>query len=1056
MGKHGVYKKGLKSFFLCIKSASILVMILSFTFITQAKVVELSDRSFEDNQQARSVTGVVTDESGEALSGVLIKIKGTTQGTISESDGHFEIRNVPENGILEFSYIGMQTEEINVGNRMHINVVLKEDVIGLVEVVAIGYGTMKKSDLTGSVSQISAENFKTQPLTQFTEILSGTVAGFYSKQSTGASGGGSMQVRGPNSLTASTSPLIVVDGVIFNGSVGDINPNDIQTIDVLKDASSAAVYGAKAASGVILITTTKGKKGKPTINLSVKNGFSSALNQDFMARSPEEYMEFRKNYYRTLGNNVPDYYWFSPNNLPQGVTLEQWRNAANNPNADNTLEWLSRMNFFPEERDNYLAGNIVNWQDQVFRNGYRQEYDASIGGGNENATYYISLGYVDNEGIIVGDDFSAFRTRINGEYKITNWIKTGVNAQYAIRDESSVTATLSQASVQSPYGQVYNDDGTVNWFPYGYSPSPNPLINTYGQDRLRKIHSLFSALYAELTLPFGFSYRFSFQPRIENLKDYNYWSPETQKGAETYPNGRVERTDNSVYEWMIDNLVKWNKTIGVHSFDFTFLYNAEKKQTWSSFGSNYDIQPTSILGYHGMQYGAYPYVKSDDTRVTGDALMGRLNYTLQDKYLFTGTVRRDGYSAFGTKHPRATFPALSAAWQLSRENFYNELWFMNKAKMRFSWGRSGNRDIGIYSALSSLDLNNYYNGNSVQVGLTGSRLANNELKWEETESFNIGLDLGFMSNRIELTADIYATKTNNLLVNRVLPKITGYSSIMTNIGQVKNKGIELTVTSRNFDTPNFSWKSTLTYSMNRNEITKLFGDVSEYVLEGQTHVGEIPDYTNKWFPGHAIDEIWDYDIIGVWQVGEEEEAAKYGLKPGDYRVRDMDENSKYEALQDKTFIGYKNPRHRFGLINEFTILSNIKVFLFLRSDLGHKMAFNQSVASWSMFDRQNTQNYPYWTFENQSNEWPRLNNNLTPFGGGVTPYKSASFLRLQDLSISYNFSNIGKYIPTINRISVFVSGRNLLTFSKWSGYDPENSDNTTMYRTLSFGLNATF
>jgi TonB-linked SusC/RagA family outer membrane protein len=999
------------------------------------------------------ITGSVADEAGEPIIGASIQIKGTGQGTITDVDGNFSLNVSTDVSTLVVSYVGMKTQEVAVAPNLQIT--LQYDNKLLEEVVAIGYGTMKKSDLTGSVSQISVEKFKTQPFTQFTEMLSGTVAGFYSKQSTDASGGGSMQVRGPNSLTASTSPLIVIDGVIFNGSVSDINPNDIQTIDILKDASSAAVYGAKAASGVVLITTTKGKKGKPTINLSIKNGFNTALNKDFLNRSPKEFLEFRKNFFRTLGDNVPDYYWFSPDDLPSGVTIEQWRNAASNPNPDDTQEWMSRMNFFPEEREYYLAGQTVNWQDEVFQNGLRQEYDISTNGGSENTTYYVSLGYVDSEGMIAGNGFSAFRTRMNNEYKINNWIKVGINAQYTVRDESSVTAGLGQASSQSPYAKVYNDNGTVNWYPYGYEPSINPLVNTYGQDRLRKIHSLFSTLYSEITLPYGFSYRFSFQPRVENLKDYNYWSPETVTGAVTYANGRIERRDDSLYEWMIDNLIKWNKTINIHSFDFTFLYNAEKKQTWSSLSSNYNIQPTSILGYHGIQYGAFPYVSSEDTRVTGDALMGRLNYTLLDKYLFTGTIRRDGYSAFGVKHPRATFPAASFAWQLSRENFYNEQWFANKVKVRLSWGRAGNRDIGIYSALSSLNLNNYYDGNSAQVGLTGARLANNELKWEETESFNIGFDLGFLNNRIELTADAYATKTNNLLVNRILPKITGYSSITTNLGQVSNKGLELTLISRNIELNNFSWKSIFTYSMNRNKINKLFGDVGEYILKGDTHTGEIPDYTNKWFPSHAIDAIWDYDIIGVWQVGEEEEAAKYGLKPGDFKVRDLDGNGKYEALQDKTFIGHTNPRHRLGLINEFTVFKNFDIFLFLRADVGHKMSFSQSITGWSMFNRQSTQNYPYWTFENKSNEWPRLNNNLSPFGGGILPYKSASFLRVQDLSITYNFANVGNYIPTIDRISLFVSGHNLITFSKWPGYDPE-SGHSPMPRNISFGLNATF
>ncbi|WP_194086705.1 SusC/RagA family TonB-linked outer membrane protein [Maribellus luteus] len=1031
---------------------------ISYSLKEEKLVLLMKGNSLNSNttksQQDKKISGKVTEQSGQALPGVTVMIKGTTQGTVTDADGEYSLSNIPERATLVFSFVGMRAQEVVVGSQTIINLSMQEEAIGLEEVVAVGYGTIKKSDLTGSVTQVDADIYKRQPLTQVTEMLAGTVAGFRSTQSTSAAGGSSMMVRGPNSINASNSPLVVLDGVIYNGDISDINPADIETIDVLKDASSAAVFGAKAAAGVIIITTSKGYKGSPSINVSMKFGISEARNKGFLVRDEDNFMEYRKNFFRTLYGSQPDYYWFNPNDLPKGVTLEQWRMASSNPNPDDTREWLSRMNFFPDEVKNYLEGNSVNWAKETMPKGFRKDFDISVSGGTDNLTYYWSIGYLDNEGIIKGDKFSALRSRLNNEYKINDWLKVGVNLQYAFRDESTVTANIGEAGVQSPYSKVFNDDGTINWYPYGYEVSRNPLLNTFGQDRLRKVQGLFAVLYSEITLPYGFSYRFSFQPHIQNIKDYNYWSPDTYVGSVSYANGRIERTDYSNYEWMIDNLIKWNRTIDKHSFDLTLLFNAETNSDWNSYMTNSNIQPEPVLGYHGMQFGIYPAVFSDDTKVTGDALMARINYTLNEKYLFTASVRRDGYSAFGQKYPRATFPAAAFAWQISRENFYNEDWFINRAKLRISWGRNGNRSIGAYSALSALSLNQYYDGSQVQMGVNTSRLANNNLRWEETESLNIGIDMGFLDNRFDLSLDVYSMSTTDLLVKRSLPKITGFDNITTNIGQLHNKGFELTLISKNINTPNFLWKSIFTYAMNRNKIVELFGDKGEYVLEGKTQEGEIPDITNQWFPGKALDVIWDYDIAGIWQLGEEEEASKYNLKPGDFKARNLDDIEKYEALQDKTFIGFKEPRHSLGLMNEFTILKNISASVFLRADLGHLRAFPYSVRGWSMFDRQNSNNYPYWTFENKSNEYPRLNNNLASFGGGIMPYKPTSFLRLQDVTVSYNLANAIGEIKYLKGCDIFLSARNLFTITNWPGWDPE-SGNSPMPKIYSAGINFT-
>lgn len=1003
-------------------------------------------------QATQQVKGQIIDATTkETLPGVNILVKGTTTGTVSNMDGEYSLQVPGPESVLVFSFVGYLSQEVSVGNQNEINVALQADQAQLDEVVVVGYGTVKKRDLTGSVERVNADAYKTQSMTQLTDMLAGTVAGFNATQSTSAAGGSSMEIRGATSLSAGTEPLVVLDGVIFNGSIRDINPNDIETVDILKDASSAAVFGARAASGVILITTTRGKTGKPTINFTSKLGVTSVTDDDFAVRGPQGYLDFRRDYFRTLGQSQPDYHWFNPNALPEGVTLEQWRASNNNPNPDDTREWLSRMNFFPIEIDSYLSGNTINWREEVMKPGLRQEYDINIGGGTENIKYYWSLGYLDNEGIIVGDKFSAIRSRVNLDFTVTDWLNVGINAQYSDRDESAVQANLNGMYQTSPYASMYNEDGTLRWYPHGYIGGQNPLLNYYGQDRLRRVSSLFSAMFAEIKLPLGITFRSSFQPRVQDIRDYNYWSPETLVGGNTYSQGRATRLETSQYEWMMDNLLKWNREFGVHQFDVTFLYNLEQNKTWNSTMANQLFQPSPILGYHGMQFGNNPTISTDDIVYSGDGLMGRVNYSLMGKYLFTGSIRRDGFSAFGRENPRATFPALAFAWQISDENFYN-IGLVDQLKMRLSWGVNGNRDIGPYAAFAQIGSNMYFNGSDVQMGIYTSTLSNPSLVWEETESYNLGFDIGILENRINVTLDYYDMTTTNLLVDRSLPRVTGFENVTSNIGELANRGFEMTIGSVNINTPNLNWRTNFNFSLNRNEIKSLFGETGEYILGGQTYNGEIPDFENEWFIGQPINVVWDYDILGVWQVEEAAEAAEYNLSPGDFKANDLDNNGAYEALQDKKFIGYTEPRYRLGLRNEFDFLRNFSASVFIRADLGHIRQFQQSVAGWSTFDRISTANYPYWTPDNRSNEYPRLNINDSPYGGGIMPYKPTSFVRIQDVTLSYNVPAAIAQRIKLQNARIFGSVRNLYSFDNWPGWDPE-SGHTPMPRTITMGVN---
>lgn len=1016
--------------------------------------------SYFPAKQAALLKGRVTDEKGEPLPGVNVMVKNTQKGVATNADGFFELELAESDRVLIFSFIGYKTQEITISpNQSSLDVTLETDNKALDELVVVGYGTVKKSDLTGSVARIDASAFKNQSVTQLTDMLAGSVAGFQANQGTSAAGGGSMEIRGVNSLNASTSPMIVLDGVIYNGAISDINPSDIETVDILKDASSAAIFGARAASGVILITTTKGKSGKPTINFSTKLGVQQVTSDHFAVRNPQGYLDYRRDYFRTLGLAQPGYYWHNPQALPEGVTIDQWRSANPGANPDDTREWISRMNFFPQEAESYLSGKTVNWSDEVLRTALRQEYDVSISGGTDNVKYFWSLGWVDNKGIIRGDEFKTARSRVNLDFKITKWLNAGINAQYANRIQNATPASLSGMAATSPFASIYNEDGSIRWYPHGYIGGQNPLLNYYGQDRDNKSRSLFATLFAEIALPFNITYRVSYQPRMETKWDYNYWSPETIMGGDSYSQGRATRADSTVSEWMVDNLLKWNKEFGDHRFDVTFLYNAEKFRSMSALMANNTFLPSPALGYHGMQFGTNPAVSTNDLRYSGDGMMGRINYAFKDRYLITASLRRDGFSAFGQENPRAYFPAAAFAWRVSGEPFFKS-GLISDLKLRASWGVNGNRSIGPFAAFSQMRSTQYFNGSETQIGVQTFTLSNKSLKWEETTSTNFGIDLSLLSNRITATIDYYDMVTRNLLVNRSLPRVTGFANVTTNIGELGNKGLELTIGSTNVNSTAFTWRSNLNFSMNRNKLKSLFGEKGTYMLEGKTYTGEIPDYTNHWFVGRPIDAVWDYNILGMWQMEEAEEAKKYNLKPGDIKAEDVDNNGAYQALQDKRFIGFEQPRYLLGFRNDFTFWKNLTASIFLRADLGHIRPFIQPLAGWSTYDRISTPNFEYWTPENRSNEYPRLSVNDSPFGGKVMLYKPSSFLRVQDISLSYNLPIPAAGALKLNGARVFGSVRNALTFTKWPGWDPESWNSrdrtsTPMPRTFTVGLNLT-
>ena len=1070
--KEGTIEEVLNQLF---KNSRINYQIIDKTIVLTAAKVENTNTAL----QGISVSGTVTDNNGP-LPGVNVVVKGTLIGQITDNNGKYTV-NVPNSdATLIFSFVGYATQEFVVGAQRTIDVTMSEDANIIEEVVVIGYGTARKRDLTGSVARINTEEYKTRSMSQMTEMLVGKVAGLNMSQGTSAAGGAdNLQLRGATSIAAGASPMIVLDGVIFSGSIRDINPMDIVSIDVMKDASSAAIFGSNAGSGVILVTTNRGELGrKPTISVSAKIGMAEDYRK-FTPRKVDEYLQFRSDAYRAGTPGAPANYETDPDKLT-GMTVDEWMKLRPAATGDPKREWFTRIGVSPGEADNYFEGKIWDTYHDIFRKGLRQDYDLSINGGSSNATYYWSVGYNDYKGIRVGDQYSVLRTRLNVDFTVTKWLNAGVNAQFSHRDEfpSETTAypippvdASNQARDgywgQSPLGTPIGPDGFINRLPNGHTA--HPLIDYYRSDLLSLRNNLFASFYASIKLPFGINYRISYQPRYETRQLYEFYKVGREVGVTdplAQPEGR--RRDYFWMNWMVDNVLSWKYVAGGHNFDVTLVANAEKNQSWYNSMGNKNFSPTQALGYHGLNSGTDKalYYDVSDSKSTGAAYAARLNYHYKGKYLLNATIRRDGYSAFGQDNPWATFPAVGVGWMISEEDFF-KFDFINRLKLRVSYGSNGNRNIGGYQALASLNASeSWYDGQSVKTAIWAGSLSNRSLKWETITTLNPGFDLVLLKNRIDFSFDLYQIKTTNLLLWRKLPRITGYDSVMANVGQLDNFGVDFTLRTVNIKNNNINWTSHFTFSMNRNKLINLYDEVGTYRLLNQEMTGQLPDVQNNRFIGQPLDVVWNYKVLGIWQTEEKEEAYKYRLYPGDYKVEDVERkivnagtaNEKYalEQLKDKQFIGYTQPRYRLGFSNDVTFLKNFTASIFLWAQLGH--IGSHAAAYWndSQFTLRNRtcSPGPYWTAARPHKEYPRIQPDQNQYGGGLAIYKPRSYLRVQDVSLTYNMPNEITRLIGMNSFQVYGSVRNLLTFSKWPGWDPE-SGATPMPRIWTLGVNFT-
>jgi len=1015
-------------------------------------------------ETSKTITGTVKASNGELLQGATLMIKGTSIGSSTDLQGKFtlEIPSIHQDKNLVVTYSGYHEQEVILTGQTNIEVVLSPASEGIDEVVVVGYGTARRKDLTGSVASIQATKLEAEAPRSVQDLLRGNAAGMIIGQGNSAKGDASLLVRGSGTLKAGNSPLNVVDGVIFDGSFSDLNPNDIQSIDILKDASATAVYGAKAANGVVIITTKRGSSGKPKISFNANLGVAQEAGVQRVLTA-DEFINYRYDY--QIGRRAQSYHdqypemFVQPSKLTNVDPLDWYNYDQDQPVTSVTEEqllrtWLSRLDLKTPEIDNYLANNITDWQDLVFRNGLQQDYSVSVSNRSDNFNYYLSFNHVDREGIIEGNRFKNFRTRINLESTITSFLKVGTNTNFATRNEGFLQADWGQSAVISPYGSNNIDDinSLYRRSPTGDPTTVNPFFDNMYRDRIDRYNTLNSTLYGVISLPFGIEFQSNFTPTFVWREYYNHDSSQNPEWASS--GGRAERSFEKTYNWQIDNVLRWKKNFGKHNMEVTLLQNAEKGQFWRTQANTSNFVPSDILGWHRLQAGTVPLNSSNDTYRTGDALMGRLFYSYDEKYLLTASVRRDGYSAFGAQNPRATFPALAFAWNFTSEEFFKSTsnW-LDYGKLRLSWGQNGNRDIDQYQALSDMTsgLHPYIDETGklyLYSQLYVNRMANLGLKWESKSSYNIGLDFGILKNRISGALDFYTATTKDLLVDRELPEIIGFSSVAANLGELKNTGFEVTLNGSIIQRDKLTWNTSIILMQNRRKITKLYGDMINILDDAGNIIGEreADDIKNRWFIGQDPDRIFDYERSGVWQIGEEAEAAKLGLQPGDFKYIDQNEDG-IMSDDDRIFQRYKTPRFRFSWRNDFSY-SNFSLSFFIYSNLGQTDTYNRAANTSNFPDRATDYALPRWTPENPTNDYGRIGSKNVG-----NNYVNRSFIRLDNITLGYSVPSefINRF--KVQNLRISASVRNALFYAPyWDFGDPESGGQPTP-RTYNLNFN---
>lgn len=1036
-----------------------------------------------------SVSGKVVDAGGIEMPGVNIAIKGTMVGTMTGADGTFTLSSIPggKDAVLVFSFIGFRSQEVKVGNQTFINVKLEEDTEQLEEVVVIGYGTARKKDLSGAISNVQmTDELAALPNPNVMGSLSSKVAGFrYSPtNSAGGDNFSSLNIRGKNAIPADVSagqqsvnqPLLIVDGVISFGSINEINTNDIQSVDVLKDASAAAIYGSRAANGVIIITTKRGLSERPVINVNSSWNFSGWSRMPKMVTDEEKF--FRNRFYaKQAGGSIPsDAVWSSDFDRAQLM---------------NTVEY-----------DAYNEGVYTDWLDEISRTGFGQKYDVSVSGRSKIVNYYISGDYTRQKGIRKGDDYEKYNIMTKLDIQAKEWLKIGLKGNYLGAKEWGVPARIQNATWMTPYSYTHaRQPGYENWpnsRPDGNSASPfwgsGAGDSHLWTDDQKRNYNINGVAYAQVDFPFlqGLSYRISLNARRNSamrdvFNDPRIWVNTDNTADMDNPDKFGVNVEGYSYTqlsstWNVDNIFTYTRDFKNHHVDAMIGYTREASNSELLRTDFKGFSVPTTLGVYKQDLANTRTIRRERTSSSAIGILTRVNYNYKSTYYANFTFRRDGYSAFSAGNKWGNFYGASAAWVLSNENFVkdNADW-LDYLKLRFSWGQNGSRSVSPYATIGSVGTTYTWFGDSASgsaFGLVPSSLPNRSLTWATVEKFNVGIDYNVLAGRLGGAVDVYAGKTTDMLMDRSVPYPTGFQTAKANAGKVTNKGIEITLNSVNIDgdgKEKFRWETNVVFDLNRNEIKSLYG--KNYKGEEADDVANAVAYGfDSYYAliiGKPIGAAYDLKKVGVFQSQEEVDnyVDKDGNKimpnavPGDLKFEDFNEDSKIDA-NDRQYLGSMDPLFTINLGNtlsykNFSLYFN---FRWMQGNDTHFLGYNPHAYSIGGSGAQLDAVDP-WTPTNHTNDYPRYgyNNSLN-----YQYWSPRSFLKLKDLVFSYNFDQ--KLIKPygIEGLRLYVSGTDLFTITGWTGLDPEDGGTIAggptsssmgskgTYRTFTAGINLTF
>ena len=964
------------------------------------------------NKQARTVSstknisGVVKDETGEPVIGANVVVKGTTNGTVTDMNGRYSLE-VPEGGVLQISYIGYNTQEVKVGSGDVVNVSLREDSEALDEVVVIGYGTVKKSDLTGAVGSVQMKDVSQVGITSADRALQGQIAGVQVNARTGQPGESMMiRVRGSNSLAGGNEPLYVIDGMPVEKMNSDINPEDILSMEVLKDASSTAIYGSRGANGVVMITTKRGRTGDTVLEYNGYVGVSS-LRKKLDLLGKDDYIAMVNEVSQNDGNGI-------------AITPEQ---AAMLPNND--------------------------WQDLAYQTALTHSHQVSVSGGTDKTKLYSSLNYMNQEGIIKGSDYNRFALRINGDQKLARNLSLNASIAYSYGTQNTANSNADgwgaiayTAMVMAPIQEIRDADGKYT----NFSGTPWGGTNPVGMAELYKNKTVNSRLLANMSLIYeiidGLTFRVNAGAEVNAGSSDRYIPIGLSAGGKL--DGDASKSKSNYYTIINENILTYDKRFNKnHALNLmggvtfqTYQYN---DLGGSGTGFLRDVYETNNLGVASTP--GTPSSGYSDYRMA--SFLGRANYNLMERYLLTVTARYDGSSKFSKNHKFAFFPSAALAWRLSEENFMQDIDWLSNLKLRASIGQTGNQSISPYQTFARLGTSGPIFGDGKDIGFGLSSMANDDLKWETTTQTDIGVDFGFFSNRLNIGFDYYWKQTRDLLYNATLPPSSGYSSMLRNLGRIDNKGFEISINTINMK-GKVNWTTNLNITSNRSIVKDLGSDVYGNKIQRI----DAPIGGGNWFPlfvGKAPFQLYGYEIEGIYQTDEEArlngEATK---KAGDYRYKDTDGKAGI-TTGDKTIIANTQPKFTFGLTNIIN-WNNFELSFLLIGSVGGDIVneFNKGIANiggtWNI-RKDVWENH--WTPENPNAKYARASvatKDYLAFGDPSSVWvENGSYLRFKDIKLAYTLPSqwfAGSRKPNI---SVYLSGQNLITITSYSHYDPEAS-----------------